>query len=205
MWLYFTAVKSGNKKFGQCNDVKCKAHTDPQHFCLLSDRSTQPLWRHLRSFHPEISKEEIAIQTSKKANLDKLKEDAAKKMSEFVFKPNSQLIMTEYTKNNGPKYQNAHPVQKKFNRNFKNMLINDAQPFKMANSPWFKQLMFDVDPRIKVNDRSTYSRFVRKEGKVVKRRAREHVRRNVCLGYAASVDMWRSNAGEDYLGLIHNS
>ena len=27
------------------------------------------------------------------------------------------------------------------------------------------------------------------------------MRRNVILGYAASVDMWRSVAGEDYLGL----
>ena len=60
MSRYLTAVGM-DRKLGRCTDVKCQAHTDSDYFCLLSGRSTQSLWRHLRSRHPEIAEEEDAI------------------------------------------------------------------------------------------------------------------------------------------------
>ena len=201
MWLHFDAVKVGNRKFARCKVITCEAHKSPSHFCLMSDKSTKTLWRHLRSHHPEVAKEEDAIEASKKVETKKQIDADAARMSQFVFKPSHQLQVTDFTQKKGPMFPAAHPIQKKFERNMKNLLLNDALPFKLANSVWFKKMVHDLEPRIKIKSRVSYSRSVRKEGKIVKMRAREHVRRNVTLGYAASVDMWRSVAGEDYLGL----
>ena len=46
--------------------------------------------------------------------------------------------------------------------------------------------------------RTSYSRKVRREGKIVKRRAREHFRKAVTLRYAANVVMLRSIAGQNH-------
>ena len=59
-------------------------------------------------------------------------------------------------------------------------MIHDAQPFKMADS------------QIKVKSRFSYSREVKSEGRVIKKRSREHVKKNVILVYAATADMWTS-------------
>ena len=201
MWRYFTAVRMGDRKLGRCNDGKCQAHTDSDHFCLLSGRSTQSLWRHLRSHHPEIAEEEDAMLADKQAEIAKQKKDAAFQLKQFVIKPPSQLLMTEYKQTNAPKYQNNHPHQKVFDRNFKNLIVHDALPFNLAGSVWFNKLVHDLDPRLNIKHRTSYSRQVRREGKIVKRRAREHVRKAVTLSYAANVDMWRSVAGQDYMGI----
>ena len=174
MWRYFTAVRMGDRKLGRCNDGKCQAHTDSDHFCLLSGRSTQSLWRHLRSHHPEIAEEEDAMLADKQAEIAKQKKDAAFQLKQFVIKPPSQLLMTEYKQTNAPKYQNNHPHQKVFDRNFKNLIVHDALPFNLAGSVWFNKLVHDLDPRLNIKHRTSYSRQVRKEGKIVKRRAREH-------------------------------
>ena len=81
------------------------------------------------------------------------------------------------------------------------MMVHDAQPFRMASSPWFRKLLKDLDCRVQLKSRHSYSKEVRKEGKVIKRRSREHVRRKVSVGYAATADMWTSKGQQDYLGI----
>ena len=87
-YFNFTAVRM-DRKLGRCNDVKCQAHTDSDYFCILSGRSTQSLWRHLRSRHPEIAEEE---EEDEQAEIAKQKNDAAFLLKQFVIKPPSQQL-----------------------------------------------------------------------------------------------------------------
>ena len=92
MGRYFATVRMKDRKLGRSNDVKCQAHTDSDYFCLLSGRSTQSLWRHLRSRHPEIAEEEDAILADEQAEIAKQKNDAAFPLKQFVIKPPSQQL-----------------------------------------------------------------------------------------------------------------
>ena len=196
MWLYFDVVPGGGVKMARCKDDKCKNYP-----IELPDNSTIKLWRHLNSHHPEAAALEEDIKKKKAKKLELLKIKNKENMSKFVFKPNPQLLLPELFSNNLPSYQKSHPIQKRFHRNLKNLMVHDAQPFTMASSSWFKRLVKDLDARVQVKSRHSYSKEVKKEGKVVKKRSREHVRRNVTVGYAATTDMWTSKGQQDYLGI----
>jgi hypothetical protein len=165
------------------------------------DKSTTSLWRHLRSHHPETAALEDDIQAKKTKLRQQIKKNAAEKLSKFVHKPDPQLQLSEFIQSNMPVYQKTHPKQKRFNRNLKNMLMHDALPFKMANSPWFRRLVNDLDNRVIVKSRESYSKEIKKEGRIMKRRSREHCKRNITVAYSAAADMWTSKGQTDFLGI----
>jgi hypothetical protein len=201
MWLYFDKVTIGAVKVARCKDKNCESHINPEKYCELMDNSTTSLWRHLRSNHPETAALEDDMQAKKIKLRQEMKKEAADKLSRFVFKPNPQLQLSEYVQSNLPKYQKAHPKQKRFHRNLKNMMKHDAQPFKMANSQWFRRLVKDLDNRVTVKSRHSYSKEIKKEGRIMKRRSREHCKQNITLAYSAAADMWTSKDQTDFLGI----
>ena len=156
------------------------------------------MWRHLRNFHPDIAEEESAILEEKNVEKERIAEEK-RKQEDFVFKP--QSLMTDLFKKAGPKYKETHPNQKKFHQNLKSLLVLNALPFKLAGSSGFRKLVHDLDPKVRVGSRMKYSRSVRKEGKIVKRRTKEHVKNNVVSGYAATADGWTSRGQDQYLGI----
>ena len=81
------------------------------------------------------------------------------------------------------------------------MMMIDALPFKVANSPWLKRMVRDLDNRVEIKSKHTYAKEVKKEGKIVKRRSRTHVSQNVTIAYAAAADLWSSKGQDDYLGI----
>ena len=201
MWNYFDMVKTGGLKLARCKDKKCEGYLNPEMFSELIDNSTTNLWRHLRSHHPDIAALEDDMQAKKTEEKQKLKKDAAEKMAKFVYKPDPQLQLTELIQSNQPAYLRTHPKQKRFHRNLKNMLMHDAQPFKMADSPWFRRLVKDLDNRVGVKSKHSYSKEIKKEGRIMKKRSREHCRKNITVAYAAAADLWTSKGQTDYLGI----
>ena len=201
MWLHFDMVRVGGVKLARCKDLKCEANKKPSKFCELAGNSTINLWRHLRSHHHELSAVEEDIQLKKTKLREHEKKSAAESLSKFVFKPDPQLQLTELVPCKLPSYQNSHPKQKRFHRNLKNLIVNDALPFKLANSPWLIKLVKDLDGQVNVKSRVSYSREVKKEGRIMKRRSRAHVRNNITGAYAAAADIWTSKGQTDYLGI----
>ena len=142
--------------------------------------------RPLRSHHPEIAEEENAILAYKQA-------DIAKQKKRLCL--SAQTICNQ---TNVPKYQNSYPHQnvwQKFQEPDCTMHCRSIWPAQSGLTSLSN--VHDLDPRLNVKHRTSYSRQVRREGKIVKRRAREHVRKAVTLSYAANVDMWRSIADPD--------
>ena len=201
MWLHFEKIQVGHANFARCKDRKCEAHVNPELFCDLVDSNTTSLWRHLRIYHPEIAAIEDDIQAKKTEFLQKEKKETMDKMSQFLSKSDPQLQLSELVQSNLPSYQKSHPKQKRFNRNLKNMMMYDALPFKTANSPWLRRMVRDLDNRVVVKSRQTYAKEVKKEGRIVKKRSRAHVNKNVTLAYAACADLWSSKNQDDYLGI----
>ena len=111
------------------------------------------------------------------------------------------MQLSELIQSNLPIYKQNHPKQKRFNRNLKNMILHDVQPFKIADSPWLRRLVRDLDNRVMVKSKYTYAKEVRKEGRIVKRRSRAHVAQNVTFAYAAAADLCTSKGEDDYLGI----
>ena len=97
-------------------------------------------------------------------------------------------------------YHEDHPKQKKFHRNVRDVMVHDSIPFSIASSPWFNRLVNNLDSRIKVKSRFSYSRDIKKEGRIMKHRSRAHVRNNVVQGIGHAADLWKSKGGVDYLG-----
>ena len=202
LWKYFDNVTFNGVKYARCKDSNCEANSNSAlYISIRADKSTCGLWRHLRSHHADIAELEETLKEDKKLQAEKEKSETADVISKFVFKPDSQLKLADCVKLTGPPYKKVHPIQKQFRINMKNLIVNDALPFKLAESKWFRKLVNDLDPRITVNSRKTYSSSIKKEGKIVKRRAQKHVKESVCSGYASSADIWTSRSQDDYLGI----
>ena len=72
--------------------------------------------------------------------------------------------------NKKPPYKSDHPQQKKFDINLMNLMIHNGIPFNISSSPYLKMMVKDLDPRIKVKTRQTYSKCVRNMEVSVKRK-----------------------------------
>ena len=198
MWNYFDKLKRDGEAYGRCKDDECIGNTNTNYYVHIpSGGTTSNMWRHLKQFHPETYKKEKTILDEKNAE-KKLREAEEHEKQEYLF--SIQPKVTE----SFPKvsaYSSNHPNQKRFHRNVKDMMVLDALPFKISNSPQFRKLVKDMDPRIRVADRKTYSRSIRKEGKIVKQRSRKHVRDFVAGGYSATADCWKSKGKDSYMGI----
>ena len=148
---------------------------------------------------------EEVLKDDKKAKLEKEKSEAADLMAKFASKPGQQLKLSDCVKVSGLPYKKAHPIQKRFCLNMKNLKVNDALPFEIADSKWFWKLVNDLDLRITVNWRQTFSKLIKKEGDIIRRAALKHVSDSVCSGFASSDDIWTSKAQDDILQLMLNS
>jgi hypothetical protein len=198
MKVYFEYVRVLGVKYGQCKYQDCYAN---KNWITRTDGNTKSLWRHLASAHPDDHKKEEAIKETIKKESDEKK----KKLEEanaFVFKPvePKASLMSQHFKV-ATKYPKAHPAQKRFDRNLKNYMVHEGAPFNTADKPFFKKLVAGLDPRVHVFGRKKYTKEIHREGKVVKRRAKQHVEKYVHGGMAATADGWRSKAGDEYMGI----
>ena len=197
IWLYFNIVRVLGVKRGRCNKEDCYGHKD---LLSMKDSNTQSLWRHLAAAHPNDHKKEEALKETRKQEKE-LNKKMLEEANMFVYKPQPKAtLLTEHFKPVA-KYSKAHPAQKAFDRNLKDYMVHEGAPFNTADKPWFKKLVAGLDPRVHVASRRKYRKEIHREGKVVKRRAQQHVQRNVCGGMAATADGWRSKGGDEYMGI----
>ena len=185
VWRYFEETKADDG----CKAAICRLCKENPPLLRCTDNSTSPLWSHLVKFHKE---DHDRIQ-KKKESLHCVKRAAGG----TVFR---QRTMAEVLSNQAP-YGRDHPKQKKFDSNFKNQIINDFIPFKMADSKSYRKTVFDLDPRIKVKSGRTYSRQIRKKEKFVKKKIRNIVKKNTTNFLALTTDMWDDSKQNSYCAL----
>ena len=158
------------------NDVKtgtCRLCDELKVF-KLNQNCTSPLWNHLEKAH--------------KADFDKI--DKIDPLRNVVKAPKSkQPTIVSAIMRRDP-YGTQHPKQKQFDENFKKQIINDALPFRVAESKAFRKTVNDLDPRIVVKSRMTYLRQILKKGSTVRSKIRKFVRREAKGILALTTDMW---------------
>ena len=185
VWRYFEETKADDG----CKAAICRLCKENPPLLRCTDNSTSPLWTHLAKFHKEdhdkIQKKKDPLHCVKKA------------AGGTVLR---QRTIAEALSNQTP-YGRDHPKQKNFDSNFKNQIINDFIPFKMADSKFFRKTVSDLDPRIKVKSGRTYSRQIRKKEKFVKKKIRSIVRKNTTNFLALTTDMWDDSKQNSYCAL----
>ena len=70
------------------------------------------------------------------------------------------------------------------------MFVHDYLPFSLANSGTFRKTVTDLDPKIKVKQGRTYSKYVRNDEQKVKKSIKSLLRKNVKGVLGLTADMW---------------
>ena len=87
-------------------------------------------------------------------------------------------------------YKPDHPTQKKFDKNVINLIIYNGIPFNMASSQYFKKMVGDLDPRVKVKTRKTYSTYIRNMEIATKRKIKTLIQNYAKGMVALTSDLW---------------
>ena len=140
IWQLFEQGREGNGcKTGSCRifevTIKC------------SGGSTSGLWQHMQRIHEKEHQE--------------LKSKSVKQSTSKV-QAIKQPTLPSMLASKVP-YKSDHANQKKFDKNLLAMMIYDGIPFKVANSLCFNKMVSDLDPRIKIKSRQTYSKYIRQK------------------------------------------
>ena len=151
----------------------------------LSQNSTSPLWKHLEQAH--------------KTDFDKIEKlDPLRKVGKVTKSFQPTIVSAIQRKD---PYGTHHPKQKQFDENFKKQIINDALPFRVAESKAFRKTIYDLDPRIVVKSRITYSRQLVREGSTVRKKIRNFVRNGAKGILALTTDMWEDRKQNSFCSL----
>ena len=186
VWQYFEQTKAEDG----CKAAICRLCVENPPTLRCSDNSTSTLWSHLAKLHRE-DHEKIKKKTDP---LHGVKKDGA---GGSVFR---QRTIGEIFGNKAP-YGRSHSKQKNFDRNFKNQIVNDFIPFRMADSKFFRKTVTELDPRIRVKSARTYSRQIRSKEKVVKKKIKKLVRKNATNFLTLTSDMWDDGKQNSYCSL----
>ena len=135
--------------------------------------NTSALWSHLQKNHEE----EHAALVKKGAK-------AAPKNA-IGKQPTIEGMISSRTP-----YGPSHKKQKQFDKNLKEMFVHDCLPFSLANSGTFRKTVTDLDPKIKVKQGRTYSKYVRNDEQKVKKSIKSLLRKNVKGVLGLTADMW---------------
>ena len=172
----------------------CKAEDNCKVSVPMRNNNTTGLWRHLEKYHKAIYTEEEVLR----------KETEKKKgetLAAFRFvKTEAQPLITEVIRRKGPKYPKHHHVQKAVDKYIQEMMTFEGMPFRLVGSEAFQNLVRTLDPRASVHHRTTYSRAIRKSGRVLRKRLRAEVQEKVKFSIGMTADGWESRAGDDYIG-----
>ena len=186
VWHYFVVGRADDGwKIGTCR--LCDSDQPPTFRCSLN--STSSLWSHLQSKHQ-----------TEHDSLFRKKQIAILKKSATVIK---QPIITAMFASNVP-YGQGHHKQKQFDKNMNKLFVNECVPFNLANSPHFRKLVSDLDPKIKVQTRQTYSKNIRQNEKKVKTSIKRLIRSMNVRGeglVGLTADMWDDRKQNSFCSL----
>ena len=166
VWQYYERGRADdNRKIGPCRLCETKIK--------CSQSSTSGLWIHLQRSHLD--------------EYEKLK-NKSKTIKEKSQGTHQQTLVELMS--NAAKYKPDHPKQKKFDRNMIDMIIHSGVPFSLANSVSFKELVKDLDPRIKIKERHTYSKCIKNMEKSVKAKIKMLIKNNARGFLGLTSDLW---------------
>ena len=166
VWRHYEQGRAEDRcKLGKCriceNILRC------------AGGNTSALWSHLQKNHEE----EHAALVKKGAK-------AAPKNA-IGKQPTIEGMISSRTP-----YGPSHKKQKQFDKNLKEMFVHDCLPFSLANSGTFRKTVTDLDPKIKVKQGRTYSKYVRNDEQKVKKSIKSLLRKNVKGVLGLTADMW---------------
>ena len=169
-----------------CKTASCRLCDDPASL-RLPQKTTSPLWAHLEKH----LKEEFNL--------------LAKKNVSCVEKKNTQIrqpTLLDLAQISSKKpYGRFHHKQIKFDENFRNLIVDNYVPFKMAESESFKQIVSDLDPKIVVKSDRTYSKQICKSEQKMKNNIKKIIRDNAKGVLAMTTDMWKDKKQNSYCSL----
>ena len=166
VWQYYVRGRADdNRKIGPCRLCETKIK--------CSQSSTSGLWIHLQRSHLD--------------EYEKLK-NKSKTIKEKSQGTHQQTLVELMS--NAAKYKPDHPKQKKFDRNMIDMIFHSGVPFSLANSVSFKELVKDLDPRIKIKERHTYSKCIKNMEKSVKAKIKMLIKNNARGFLGLTSDLW---------------
>ena len=172
IWQHFEQGRDDDScKTGTCRICESKIR--------CSGSSTSGLWLHLKNRHDK--------EYDKLKEKDKKKSD--KQQASFKVAISQQPTLQSLVSNMAP-YKSNHPKQIKFDRNMLNLIIHDGVPFKIASSKFFKKTILDLDPRVKVKTRQTYSKYITQLEAPVKRKLKDLLKKNAKGLIAVTSDLW---------------
>ena len=183
IWQYFTSGKSDHTKTGTCEIcdkvLKC------------SGSSTTVLWTHLEKAHQK--------------EFSELKEKISKRKSRvqgprWKVRTSVQPTLSSVVMRKNP-YEVGHPKQAQFDKNVISMIVNNSLPFTIASSKHFKKLVADLDPRIRVRKRQTYSKYIKQMEQPLKNKIRELVKTNSRGYVAVTSDLWDDKKQNSFCSL----
>ena len=79
--------------------------------------------------------------------------------------------------------------------------MNDGIPFSITKSPYFRNFVYHLESRIRVNHPTTYSRRLQKKRNYVKKKVKAEMMDEAVLGVGFTADGWESRAGDAFLGI----
>ena len=166
VWQYFERGRDDdNGKTGTCRLCETKIR------CCQS--STTGLWAHLQRHNID--------EYNKLKNKPKTVKDKSER--------SHQQTLVAFMSNSAP-YKSGHPKQKKFDRNLINLFIHNGLPFNIASSAYFKKHVADLDPKIKIKDRHTYSRYIKDMESSLKTKIKRLIKDNAKGFLALTSDLW---------------
>ena len=179
IWKYFTEGRDEkNVKTGKCNicneERKCTGN------------STTTLWVHLSKEHS--------------GEYEKIKKLAPLKKPTNKSSNRIQPSVKDLISSNKP-YGSKHSKQLKFDSNMEELIVGACLPFKVAENPAFRNLVNDLDPKIRVKARTTYSRRILKKGSIVKMKAKRKIVKDAASLVAFTTDLWEDSGKNTFASI----
>ena len=102
---------------------------------------------------------------------------------------------------NDKPYGRKHRKQLRFDSDMEEIIVGACLPFKVAENPSFRNLVNNLDPKIRVKAAQTYSRRILKKGSIVKIKAKRKIVKDAPSLLAFTTDLWDDSGNNTFASI----